>query len=177
MMPILTPDMHNVIQRAMLSFVATVNEDGTPNLSPKASLYASNDALFFADIASPQTIENLRRNPAISINVVDVFSRRGYRFSGLAHLLAIADPDRKHVAEWVWRTNGPDYPVRHVVRIDVHEASPLLSPAYRFGEGTSEAALREVYMAKYGVQKPDRSAPQQPVDEVPAADRRASTET
>jgi predicted pyridoxine 5'-phosphate oxidase superfamily flavin-nucleotide-binding protein len=75
MMPILTPDMHNVIQRSMLSFVATVNEDGTPNLSPKASLYASNDALFFADIASPQTIENLRRNPAISINVVDVFSR------------------------------------------------------------------------------------------------------
>lgn len=150
-MPVLTSDMHDIIQRAMLSFVATVNEDGTPNLSPKASLYAMDDALFFADIASPRTIENLRRNPAISINVVDIFSRRGYRFSGSAGLLSETDPDRKHVAQWVWRTNGPDYPVHHVVRIDVREASPLLSPAYRFGAGASEDALREVYRAKYGV--------------------------
>jgi hypothetical protein len=177
MMPILTPDMHDVIGRAMLSFVATVNEDGTPNLSPKASLCASNDALFFADIASPRTIENLRRNPAISINVVDVFSRRGYRFNGLARLLTDADPDRKRVAEWVWRTNGSEYPVHHVVRIDVHEASALLSPAYRFGEKTSEDALRETYLTKYGVRQPDRRAPQQAIDEAPAEDRRANAET
>ncbi len=154
-MPILTADMLDVIRRAILSFVATVNEEGSPNLSPKASLVARNDALFFADIASPQTIENLRRNPAISINVVDVFARRGYRFNGIASLLPAGDPDRTHVAEWVWLTNGPDFPVNHVVRIDVHEALPLLSPAYRFGDAPSEAALRETYMARYGVRKRD----------------------
>lgn len=31
----------------------------------------------------------------------------------------------------------------------------LLSPAYRFGEGASEDALRQVYLAKYGVRKGD----------------------
>jgi len=156
MMPILTTDMLDAIQRAILSFVATVNEDGSPNLSPKASLVARNDALFFADIASPRTIENLRRNPAISINVVDVFARRGgYRFNGTASVLPAGDPDRASVAEWVWRTNGSDYPVNHVVRIDVREALPLLSPAYRFGDAASEDALRETYMAKYGVRKRD----------------------
>jgi predicted pyridoxine 5'-phosphate oxidase superfamily flavin-nucleotide-binding protein len=155
MMPILTTDMLDVIQRAILSFVATVNEDESPNLSPKASLVARNDALFFADIVSPQTIRNLRRNPAISINVVDVFTRRGYRFNGTARILPDGDPDRTYVAEWVQRTNGPDYPVNHVVRIDVRDALPLLSPAYRFGDAVSEDALREVYMAKYGVQKRD----------------------
>ncbi|MPW23141.1 pyridoxamine 5'-phosphate oxidase family protein [Paraburkholderia sp. CNPSo 3157] len=154
-MPILTTDMLDVIQRAILSFVATVNEDGSPNLSPKASLVARNDTLFFADIASPQTVENLRRNPAISINVVDVFARRGYRFNGAASVLAAGDPARASVAEWVWRTNGSDYPVNHVVRIDVSEALPLLSPAYRFGGAASEDALRETYMAKYGVRKRD----------------------
>jgi predicted pyridoxine 5'-phosphate oxidase superfamily flavin-nucleotide-binding protein len=154
-MPILTNDMLDLIQRAILSFVATVNEDGTPNLSPKASLTARNDALFFADIASPRTIENLRRNPAISINVVDIFARRGYRFDGTACVLPETDPERTAVAEWVWRTNGPDYPVNHVVRIDVHEALPLLSPAYRFGAQVSEDVLRGVYMEKYGVNKRD----------------------
>jgi general stress protein 26 len=158
MMPILTADMLDVIQSAILSFVATINEDGSPNLSPKASLIARNDALFFADIASPQTIKNIRRSPEISINVVDVFSRRGYRFNGRASVLPVKDVDRKFVAEWVWRTNGPDYPVDHVVRIDVREAAPLLSPAYRFGEGVSEDTLRDAYMTKYGVQKRDQSA-------------------
>jgi predicted pyridoxine 5'-phosphate oxidase superfamily flavin-nucleotide-binding protein len=154
-MPILTADMRDVIQRAILSFVATVNEDGSPNLSPKASLVARNDTLFFADIASPQTIKNVHRNPEIAINVVDVFARRGYRFNGTASVLPVGDPDREFVAEWVRQTNGSDYPVNHVVRIDVREALPLLSPAYRFGERASEDTLREVYMTKYGVRKRD----------------------
>ena len=77
------------------------------------------------------------------------------RFNGTARLLPAADPDRKEVAEWIWRTNGPDYPVNHVVRIDVREAQPLLSPAYRLGEGASEDALRQVYLAKYGVRERD----------------------
>src|SRR4051794_21356688 len=154
-MPILTADMRDVIQRAILSFVATVNEDGSPNLSPKASLVARNDTLFFADIASPQTIKNVHRNPEIAINVVDVFARRGYRFNGTASVLPVGDPDREFVAERVRQTNGSDYPVNHVVRIDVREALPLLSPAYRFGEGASEDALRPVYLAKYGVRERD----------------------
>jgi hypothetical protein len=43
--------------------------------------------------------------------------------------------------------------VNNVVRIDVREALPLLSPAYRFGEGAAEDALRQVYLAKYRVQE------------------------
>ena len=39
-MAMLTVDMPDVIQRAVLSLIATVNEDGTPNLLPNASLTA-----------------------------------------------------------------------------------------------------------------------------------------
>ena len=70
-------DAEAIIKQAILSFVATVNEDGTPNLSPKASLTVRNGVLYFADIASPGTIRNLRRNPAVEINVIDIFQRRG----------------------------------------------------------------------------------------------------
>jgi hypothetical protein len=38
----ITGDMEAIIKQAILSFVATVNEDGTPNLSPKASLTVRN---------------------------------------------------------------------------------------------------------------------------------------
>jgi hypothetical protein len=36
----------------------------------------------FADIASPQTVRNLRTNPSIEINVVDPVVRKGFRFKG-----------------------------------------------------------------------------------------------
>ncbi|WP_298213939.1 pyridoxamine 5'-phosphate oxidase family protein [Acidovorax sp.] len=149
----LTSDMIGTIKAAMLSFVATVNADGTPNLSPKASLIAKDDSLFFANICSPQTISNLLRNPAIAVNVVDIFERRGYRFSGIAAVLSQGDPDFEAIASWVHEVNGEEYPVNHVVKITVSDARPLLSPAYKFGNKPTPEELRKINMKKYGVQK------------------------
>ena len=75
--------MRKVIAATRLAFIATVNADGTPNLSPKSSLdVLDGDHIGFANIASPNTVRNLRANPAIEINAVDIFMRRGYRFAG-----------------------------------------------------------------------------------------------
>lgn len=84
---VLTEDMKRLIGRARLAYVATVSSNGKPNLSPKGSIRALDDRrLGFADIESPGTVENLRRNPFIEINVVDPVLRRGYRFKGTAEV-------------------------------------------------------------------------------------------
>jgi hypothetical protein len=148
----ITPDMDAIIRQAILSFVATVNEDGTPNLSPKASLTVANGVLYFADIASPRTILNLKRNPAIEINVVDIFQRRGYRFSGHALLLPPDDDEYSMIADWVRAINGPEYPVNHVAKIETTAIAPLLSPAHVFAEPPrSQDEIRRTYHQKYGV--------------------------
>jgi hypothetical protein len=145
-------DMEATIKQAILSFVATVNEDGTPNLSPKASLTLRNGALYFADIASPRTILNLKRNPAVEINVVDIFQRRGYRFKGRALLLSPSDVEFSMIADWVRATNGPEYPVDHVVKIQTSSITPLLSPAHVFADPSrSQDEIRTTYYRKYGV--------------------------
>ncbi|WP_342641449.1 pyridoxamine 5'-phosphate oxidase family protein [Rhodoligotrophos ferricapiens] len=148
----ITADMQAIIKQAILSFVATVNEDGTPNLSPKASLTVANGTLYFADIASPQTIQNLRRSPFIEINVVDIFQRRGYRFKGRASILPPGDDEYLMIADWVRATNGPEYPVDHVVRIETTSISPLLSPAHIFASPPrSQDEISNTYHQKYGV--------------------------
>src|SRR5712691_1967911 len=87
-MGLLTDDMKRVVQEQRLGFVATVCSDGTPNLSPKGTTMVwDDDTLVFADIRSPQTIENLRRNPSVEINVVDPIVRKGYRFKGQGRLV------------------------------------------------------------------------------------------
>lgn len=148
----ITADMEAIVKQAILSFVATVNEDGTPNLSPKASLTVMNGVLYFADIASPRTILNLKRNPAVEINVVDIFLRRGYRFKGRASILTPDDDAHAAIADWVRATNGPEYPVDHVVRIDTASIAPLLSPAHVFARPPrSQDDIRRTYHQKYGV--------------------------
>jgi general stress protein 26 len=148
----ITPDMACVIKKAMLSFVATINEDGTPNLSPKASLTVVDGSLYFADIASPGTIGNLKRNPAVEINVVDVFQRRGYRIRGRATILPQDDAGALMIAQWVRATNGPEYPVDHVVKIEPVSITPLLSPAHVFADPPrSPGEITSSYHQKYGV--------------------------
>ena len=145
-------DMEAVIKQAILSFVATVNEDGTPNLSPKASLTVNNGVLYFADIASPGTIRNLKRNPAVEINVIDIFQRRGYRFKGRALILTPGDDEYLKIADWVRATNGLEYPVDHVARIETSSIAPLLSPAHVFADPPrSQDEIRMTYYQKYGV--------------------------
>jgi predicted pyridoxine 5'-phosphate oxidase superfamily flavin-nucleotide-binding protein len=149
----ITDDMRDMVRRAILCFVATVNEDGTPNLSPKASLTFRGDALFFANIASPQTVWNIRRNPAVEINVVDFLARRGYRFAGRGTILGPKDEAFQDVAAWVKSTNGEIYPVFDVIRIELASIRPVLSPAYTIG-GADEATLTESYRRKYGASGP-----------------------
>ncbi len=151
-MAIITDDMRRIVQATRLCFAATVDDDGTPNLSPKSSLMVyDDDHLVFANIASPNTVRNLRRNPAIEINAVDIFARRGYRFKGTAELMPPGTQEFDFVAEPFWADNGTEFPVHEIVKVAVTRAAPVLSPAYTYIDGLTEDELREAYLAKYGV--------------------------
>ncbi len=151
-MAIITDDMRDIVKATRLCFVATVDDDGTPNLSPKSSLMVyDDDHLVFANIASPNTVRNLRRNPAIEINAIDIFLRRGYRFKGTAELMPPGTPEYDFVAEPFWADNGKQFPVHEIAKVHVARAAPMLSPAYTYIDEITEDMLREAYLAKYGV--------------------------
>ena len=116
-----------------------------------SGLKVRDGALYFADIASSRTVLNLKRTPAVEINVVDVFQRRGYRFTGRAVVLPPGN-EFSMIAGWVRAPNGPEYPVDHVVRIETTSISPLLSPAHVFADPPrGQEEIRDTYRNKYSV--------------------------
>jgi predicted pyridoxine 5'-phosphate oxidase superfamily flavin-nucleotide-binding protein len=145
----LSEEMQQFVLQQRLGYHATVSPDGTPNLSHKGTTSVYDDEhLFFADIRSPQTIANLRHNPAIDVNVVDVFARRGYRFKGTA---TIHEGDEVY-ERGIQLLRERDYQayedrVRAIVLIHVERAEPMTSPAYDVGE--TEAELVEHYLDYY----------------------------
>ncbi len=148
----ITEDMRNIVDSAKLAFVATVCEDGSPNLSPKGSVRVyDDDHLVFMDMASPSTVANLRRDPRVEINVVDFLKRRGYRFKGTAEFQQVGEPAYEWTRQWVLDTHGSQYPCNEAVLITVHRALPVDSPAYTFGHA-EEDTLVQSWSAAYGIQ-------------------------
>ena len=140
-MGLLTGDMKRVIGEQRLGFVATVCPDGTPNLSPKGTTAVWDDEhLVFANIRSPTTLANLRRNANVEINVVDPFVRKGYRFKGVASVLD-AGPLYDEVVAF-YKGRGVANAIREVVLVRVQSAQPVDSPAYDLGLTEDEVRAR-----------------------------------
>lgn len=136
------PDARDRLHRYPLCFVATVNEDGSPSVSPKGTVRVWDaDQLVFADIASPGTVANVERDDRVHVNVVDHFARRGWRFAGRARVTddpAILDALRSEYP-------GETYPFERAMLVRVETAHELVSPSYALGK--DEATLRAEYLA------------------------------
>jgi predicted pyridoxine 5'-phosphate oxidase superfamily flavin-nucleotide-binding protein len=147
----LTADMKRVIAEQRLGFVATSAPDGTPNLSPKGTFAVLDDrTIAFGDIRSPGTLQNLRTNPRIEVNFVDVFARKGYRFAGTATVVERGAPGFEGLLAKLGSTLA--HRIRAIVTITVARALPLTSPAY--DDGRTEAELRRSWTKRFRLLQP-----------------------
>ena len=149
----LTAEMKRVVSEQRLAYVATVCPDGTPNVSPKGTIAVwDDDHLVFADIRSPGTIANLKKNPAAELNVVDPFVRKGYRFKGTGR--AIVDGElfeqimRFYRGRWVDTAKNKESRIRGFVLVRGETALPLISPAYDYGS-SDELSVRKYWVSYF----------------------------
>jgi GNAT superfamily N-acetyltransferase len=139
-MGIMSDTIRREIDSERMAYVASVNDDGTPNLSPKATLATvDDDHVAFCDLASPRTLANIAARPAVEANVVDPIRRKGWRLAGTARVVDGGAEFESLSALFLARgTNlvgaGRQPPVRRFVVIRVSKVSPLLSPAYAMGQ-------------------------------------------
>ena len=130
-------DIKNFVNFQKLGYVATISNDGTPNLSPKGTIAIIDESTYvFADIRSPQTIQNLQENPSIEINVVDPFQRSGYRFKGDGKIINDGLEFDK-ILDYYTKA-GVKSKINSVVLVDVKSMSEVKSPSYDLGATKDE---------------------------------------
>ena len=131
-MVIITEEIKNFVNFQKLGYVATTSADNTPNLSPKGTITIIDESyLAFANIHSPQTVENLKHNSSIAINVVDPFSRRGYRFDGKAEIISSGDKFNKIIS--YYRTSEVKNSIKSIILVKIEKVTEVLSPLYDLG--------------------------------------------
>jgi len=148
-MTMITSDMQAIFPRAGVSYVATICADGSPNLSPKATVMPYDaDHLVFMNQDSPATFANLRRDPRVEINTVDPFARRGYRFKGRAEIVPAGEPVFEWLQNKLLAIIGPGYPMHEAALVHIEHTAPVNSPAYGWGDA-SETELVAAYAQRY----------------------------
>ena len=131
-MTVFDDEIRNFVNFQKLGYVATVSSDGSPNLSPKGTIAILDDSrLVFANIRSPQTVQNLIKNPSIEINVIDPFSRMGYRFKGIASIFSDGD-DFKKLLDY-YEKKEIKSKISEIIVVDVKSFSKVTSPSYDLG--------------------------------------------
>lgn len=147
----LSPEMIQFVRRQRLGYVATVNPDGTPNLSPKGTLTALDENyLLFANIASPNTLRNVQAGSAVEVNVLDIFARRGYRFRCTANVVTV---QQQTAFESLFKfyleldLNLSQYDFAAFILLKIESWSEVWSPAYNIG--SDEASLKDFYYDYY----------------------------
>ena len=144
----LTPIMRELIAAYSAGAVASVNEDGTPSVSPKATFVVIDDSnIAFGDIRSPATVANLSSRPAVEVVFTDVLRRRAVRIKGRARVIDKASADGQTLVnafEPLWAAYIDL--ICRFVRIEIHAAELILSPAYDIGLTADE--LRRLNLDK-----------------------------
>jgi uncharacterized protein len=131
----LTEITRQIIVAYNAASVATVNDDGTPAVSPKATFVTLDDStIAFGNIRSPGTQSNIEKRSAVELNFIDVLLRRAVRIKGQASIIeknSEAGKGMMPAFESLW-TPYIDQ-MSNFIKIDIDSVQLIKSPAYDLG--------------------------------------------
>lgn len=147
----LTKEMEKLIKENTIGLVATVTPDGYPAVSPKATtIVLDSTHLAFIDLRSPKTKRNIKANPFVELNYIDVFRRQACRIKGKATYIERDDKTFFGMSKNFTAWSSLFEKAKGVFVVEILNAQKILSPAY--DDGADEELLKSEWLAKYNTQ-------------------------
>ncbi len=146
----LAEEFKDHFRRSVLCWLATIGEDGMPNVSPKEIFVTGDDhRILIAHVASPVSVRNIKQNPNVCLSFVDVFVQRGYKVNGLARVIEKSDPSYGERVRPLEHIAGERFPIQSIIEIEAVRIAPILAPRYRLYPDTTEEAQVERAVKTY----------------------------
>jgi hypothetical protein len=140
---ILNDDICSYLERSVLCWLATIAEDGTPNVSPKEIFVPEADRfVLIAHVASPVSVRNIRSNPSVCLSFVEVFEQRGFKLNGLARVIEPHEAEFAARVAPLERIATPRFPIRALIAVEVLKVARIQAPRYGlYADTTPEAQV------------------------------------
>ena len=148
-------------RRSVLCWLATVDAEGQPNVSPKEVwAIADEQHVVVAHIASPTSARNIAQHSQVCLSFVDVFVQKGFKLVGRAREVRAADPEFSAWAAPLLAMVGQRFTIHSVLVIQVQSVAAIVAPSYRFYPNeTTEASQVASAMRTYKVQSVEKDKP------------------
>lgn len=150
----LTNLVKNSIQHCVLCWLATVDVEGWPNVSPKEIFaYTDDHTIIIANIASPQSIKNIKHQPLVCVSFVNILTQKGYKIKGKAEIISSKDINySQFLAPLEAQTNGL-FPIINIIKITINNTTPIVAPRYLLYPETTEKSQIESAKKQYLMDK------------------------
>ncbi|MFD2725718.1 pyridoxamine 5'-phosphate oxidase family protein [Hyunsoonleella rubra] len=144
-------DIKKYIHQSVLCWLATSSEDNIPNVSPKEIFAYFGDAIIIANIASPQSVRNIKQNPNICVSFIDILVQKGFQLKGEATILTKLDDDFSAMEAELLKLTEGKFPFSEIIKVDINSSKPIIAPKYLLYPETTEAEQIESAKCAYGV--------------------------
>ena len=150
-------EVRNYIDKSVLCWLATSDRQNQPNVSPKEIFtYKDETTLLIANIASPNSIENIKDNPNVCVSFVDVFVQKGFKIKGIAILIDRDHDSFKEKTKLLTDLFTDNLPIKTLIEIKVTKVDIIQAPSYFLYSDTTEQSQIESAMKTYKVKPLDK---------------------
>ncbi len=147
----ITEEIKTYIDNSVLCWLATVSADNIPNVSPKEIFnYYGTDKIIVANIASPQTVANIRQNKNVCVSFIDVLVQKGFQLKGTARIIEKTHADFLPMEALLTEMIDGHFPFASITEITLERAKPIISPRYILYPETTETEQIESARKTYG---------------------------
>ncbi|MFD1316469.1 pyridoxamine 5'-phosphate oxidase family protein [Namhaeicola litoreus] len=135
----LSSDIIACMKRSVLCWLATVSKDSMPNVSPKEIFCDyGEDHIIVANIASPQTVKNLRINQNVCLSFIDIFVQKGYQIKGNSEIVDRTNPEFEKMHIKLSKMTKGKFPITNIILIFATSTKQIVAPSYLFYPETTE---------------------------------------
>ena len=147
----LNTEIKESINKSVLCWLATVSTENVPNVSPKEIFnYYETDRIIVANIASPQTIRNIKQNENVCISFIDILVQKGFQLKGKAKIIGKTDSEFLEMERILTKMTGGIFPFATITEITVGQVKPIIAPKYILYPETTEKEQIESAKKIYG---------------------------
>ncbi|WP_424000753.1 pyridoxamine 5'-phosphate oxidase family protein [Maribacter sp. IgM3_T14_3] len=146
----LTKEIKAAIDDSVLCWLATSSADNIPNVSPKEIFCFFEDHIIIANIASPQTVKNIRENKNVCISFIDILKQKGFQLKGIAEIIENSSKDFSRMEKVLLHLTEGKFPFATITKITITSSKPIIAPKYLLYPNTTEQEQIESAKKSYG---------------------------
>ncbi len=148
----LTAEIKASIDKSVLCWLATSSSKNIPNVSPKEVFtYFGPDKIIIANIASPQSVRNIKENETVCVSFIDILVQKGFQIKGKAEIIDQSNDEFAAMEQLLIRITEGKFPFPTITLITIEKVKPIIAPKYLLYPDTTEKEQIESAKKAYGM--------------------------